>query len=125
MIETHTCIVVLCDRCGDGWAEDGPWHFTSAEAARQELTGDHRGPQPYDEPDDLAADGRWRFENGKPILCGRCRAVDDCRKRGHNWGDWFPDRTGLVQGRNCDRCLTFESDMEAVVEQMVAEVNPS
>lgn len=117
MIETHTCIVITCDSCGDGWGEEeGAWHFDSIGEARRALVTS-REPRPDADLDD--DDLRWQIEDGKPVMCPHCRSIAICSVEGHTWSDWSAvNGREMFSSRCCYRCSKFESNIDDLVEQM-------
>jgi hypothetical protein len=75
-VQIKTCIVVLCDSCGDdvydGW--DCIPHYESIEQAIEDLT-----------------DADWRLsDTDGSQICGRCANTDDCARNGHLMSSWQP-----------------------------------
>lgn len=115
-IETHTCIVVLCDRDGAEWYEESessgaPWHFENLAQARKALV------------DRYEPDRRWQIEDGKPILCSICVRREECERNGHQWSEWRDTHLmdGAVKDRDCEHCLKYENNVGQLVEQMTGE----
>ena len=120
MIETHTCIVVLCDTCGDDWYENGFYHFDTLEEARTYLV-DKRAA---DDPEDPYYNEQWQIEDGKPVLCPRCVNKQTCATEGHAWSEWLSPRgREMFASRHCQRCDKGDTNIGDLVEQMVAEVS--
>lgn len=117
MIETHTCIAVLCDLCGGDWYGDGVEHFASLDEARTALVTKRA---PTDDTDPWT-DDRWQIEDGKPVLCSTCLTEKRCAAAGHEWSEWYPGQTDLIMGRTCERCGRFETNIPLLVEQMTGE----
>jgi len=75
-LQTHTCVVVLCDGCGEDWwnAGDefpGAIHFATEADAFQCLTGELG----------------WHVEPDKQ-LCPDCTKDEECARNGHLMTSW-------------------------------------
>ena len=98
MIQTHTCVSVHCDQCGDalGSPELEAHYRTEGVALRAATAARWRA----------GWDGRW--------MCSACAPVLTCEVEGHQFSPWrhpvLPK--GLVavsEYRYCRRCCELES----------------
>jgi hypothetical protein len=104
MLQTITCVMVLCDQCGDGWGEaDYRPHFGSESEAVQDIT-----EQGWEQPGE---DRRW--------LCRSCAERRHCQLLGHVFSSWHPcgcggqiitdpkrpDGACAAEIRWCHRCM--------------------
>lgn len=117
-IETHTCIVVLCDQCGDDWYEYGIPHFVDLNEARKRLVIDREREL---DPDDPYTDDRWQLADGQPILCPTCKRCETCAREGHAWSAWYEHGSGMCQIRHCQRCQMPETNIAQLVDTMVSD----
>ena len=75
-IKTCNCVIVLCDRCGDTWWNEGdewsgPGHYESLDQALRNLAGELG----------------WRV-NDDQQLCPDCSKDEDCERNGHLMMSW-------------------------------------
>lgn len=113
-VETRTCVVVLCDVCGEDWwkYEDEPHtiHFESMAEARDYLD---RGAKEYDTTP-------WSFTNG--VICPTCVNKAACARDGHVWdsdGEWT-SMGGEIRECVCGRCQRTINNLDEVVCQLVS-----
>jgi hypothetical protein len=98
MIQTHTCVSVHCDQCGDalGSPELEAHYRTEGVALR------------------AATAARWRVGSDARWMCSACAPILTCEVEGHQFSPWrhpvLPK--GLVavsEYRYCRRCCELES----------------
>lgn len=101
-IRIKSCIVIVCDGCGDGAEhEDGMTpHFDTLDEATVSLAGDG---------DDEDFTHEWLMTPAEHI-CPRCRAKRACAVVGHDLSDWATaDARGIPMARRfCYRCNFYE-----------------
>lgn len=94
MIETVTCTVLKCDRCKDGWSNDGEYdgtpHFDDEADLRRYLAefDDERAWTQLDHPFFDAEPGRDTPVIEAPWLCPSCAQRQSCANRGHHDFRW-------------------------------------
>src|SRR4051794_11421606 len=84
----HTCVVPTCDTCGDGWGEDGAWHFATTDEALAYLRSN-----------------QWIVTEHR-LVCQICAIKADCDATGHQHQSWESNTVnGVVyRQRLCEHC---------------------
>jgi hypothetical protein len=91
-LKHHSCVSAACDTCGEGWGEDGPWHFNTVEEVLNSLRRNE-----------------WIVVDAR-LTCPSCALQADCEATGHRYGEWAAESThGVIfQLRICEHCGGFE-----------------
>ncbi|BBH71149.1 hypothetical protein ACTI_78340 [Actinoplanes sp. OR16] len=91
----QTCVIVVCDTCGNGWDDDSAWHFDTAEEAETYLRGQE-----------------WTVTD-EQVVCPDCAKRADCERTGHQHGPWSEPNTlnGVTyRTRFCAHCHSSDYD---------------
>jgi hypothetical protein len=81
MLKILTCVVLVCDDCGENPDNDEELHFETEPAALA-----------------WAADVGWTVQPGVGLVCNYCTGRQVCKAKGHEWGQAF--RCACVAGKS-------------------------